>query len=107
MCNVTVSTNESTHFAVEPNCFRMLRDCRSMLAMKSNQLFYLTSSVLRAPEGILLRKKKMSTQDPAVSLHQVKKVQTGRLCLCSFCVCVCVLVASFRSCFRTVLLSHI
>ncbi len=39
----------NTYFAVEPNCFRMLRDCRSMLAVESNQLLYLTSSVLLSP----------------------------------------------------------
>lgn len=31
---------QSTYFAVEPSCFRMLRDCRSMLAVESHQLFY-------------------------------------------------------------------
>lgn len=57
--------NRQAYFAAELNCFKMLRDCRSMLAVKSNQLFYLTLRPVQGP-----------TQGPALSLHQEEKVQT-------------------------------
>lgn len=74
---------QSTYFATEPSCFRMLRDCRSMLAAESNQLYCPILSVLNLTAHPA---PKMSTQRaPAALLHQVHhRVQTLCVLGCQF-----------------------
>lgn len=67
------------YFAAEPNCFRMLRDCRSMLALGSKPVLYQTSTT--AFRWILIRYKKVHTGSRAGSVHQKQKRQVSRFAL--------------------------
>lgn len=80
-----------TYFAPELSCFRMLRDCRSMLAVESNQLFYLTFSARLS----LRRYTPCSKNVQPCYFIRGEEAQTSPLCLCGCCSCVCLFVCAW------------
>lgn len=97
-------SDQSTYFAREPNCFRMLRDCRSMLAVKSNQLFYLTFSVRLSLTRYPASQKKRRPHHAGSCCVTSSGTEAS---LCGVFLRVRVWAVSFCSCFKSALLSHI
>lgn len=76
-----------TYFAPELSCFRMLRDCRSMLAVESNQLFYLIFSALLSLKRYISCSKNVHTGSSRVTSSGKGGTDESPLPLCLLLVC--------------------